>query len=56
MAKYAPSQVIFRDADERREVQEFCREHFHRSFSEQCRYMLMKAKREAEAQEKPHES
>jgi len=52
MAKYAPSQVIFRTPDERREVQEFCREHYGRSFSEQCRYMLLKAKRENEEQVK----
>ena len=47
MSRYAPSQVLFRDPDERKEVQDFCREHYGRSFSEQCRYMLLKAKREA---------
>lgn len=47
MAEYFPSQVNFRSPDERKEIQEFCRAHFKRSFSEQCRYMLIQAKREA---------
>lgn len=46
MAKYFPSQVIFTSPEERKDFQDFCREHFGRSFSEQCRYMLAKAKRE----------
>lgn len=52
MAKYFPSQVVFESPEKRKEMQEFCREHFGRSFSEQCRYMLLEAKRMAKQAEK----
>jgi hypothetical protein len=45
-------QVVFKDPDERKALQEFCRDHFGRSFSAQCRHMLLKAKREATEQQK----
>jgi RNase P/RNase MRP subunit POP5 len=44
--------VVCKDKEERKELREFCKDHFGRTFSAQCRYMLLKAKREAEAQEK----
>jgi hypothetical protein len=48
-------QVAFKDKSERASIQGFCREYFGRSFSAQCRHMLLKAKREAagKAQAKP---
>lgn len=47
MRKQIISNVLFKDETERKALQEFCREYFGRSFSAQCRYMLLKAKREA---------
>lgn len=55
MAKYFPSQVLFATPEERRDFQRFCRDHFGRSFSDQCRHMLLKAKREAAKKEKTAE-
>ena len=50
MARYFPSQVVFETPEKRKEMQDFCWEHFNRSFSAQCRYMLLQAKREAQEQ------
>lgn len=45
-------QVVLKDDTERKELQDFCRTHFGRSFSAQCRYMLLKAKRELTEKER----
>lgn len=50
MAKYFPSQVVFETPEKRKEMQDFCQEHYGRSFSAQCRFMLMEAKRKAQEQ------
>lgn len=48
MAKVFPIQVNFPSPEERKEMRDFCRSHFGRTFSAQVTYMLKKAKREAE--------
>jgi len=45
-------QVVLRDKEERAELQKFCRDHFNRSFSAQCRHMLLEAKRKAKQEER----
>lgn len=44
--------VVFKDKQERKEIREFCRKHFNRTFSAQCRHMLLQAKREAKEAER----
>lgn len=52
MARQILAPIVCKDKEERKELREFCREHFGRSLSAQCRYMLLKAKREAEEAKK----
>lgn len=46
-------QVAFTTKAERAKVQKFCRAHYQRSFSAQCRLMLLKDMREAEDKKTP---
>lgn len=50
MPKYYPSQVHFTSKEERKEFQEFCKAYFGRPLASQVRYMLQKARREAQEQ------
>jgi hypothetical protein len=44
--KYYPSQVIFDTPEQRKKVQDWVRLKYGRSFSEYCRYTLLKDMRE----------
>jgi hypothetical protein len=46
-------QVTFTDKSERAKIQKFCRTHYGRSYSAQCRFMLLSELREAEVKKTP---